>query len=97
MTGNITVVLLIVGLILAIWFFISARKRISRGTPIPSGIFNIGSGLLAVSPAVLIKLGVIEQTAIAVLLAILYFLVFIIGAMLVDAKAIRMKHNQISK
>ena len=86
--------MLVIGLALAIAFFIVMRRRIGPGTALPSGAFNIGCGLFAVAPAVLIKVGVIAQTTASVSLAFCYFLVFVIGAMLVDSRAIRLKHDQ---
>ncbi|ORE89443.1 hypothetical protein ATO7_06170 [Oceanococcus atlanticus] len=89
MATDIEVVLLGLGLLGAVWYFARRRSHLQREDQRPSGVFGIVCGLMSVFPLVLMKLNLIAQTTTTMMLGILYFLVFILGSMLVYSKANR--------
>jgi hypothetical protein len=93
MDPDFSLLLLFLGLVVGVWLLIYTGKKVRRCGKVLYAIFNIGFALLAVTPAILIKLGMVSQTATTVSLAIVYFLVFVIGAMRVDSRKIRDDHK----
>ena len=58
--------------------------------------FNFIGGLIAFVPAILITLKFIDKTLSAVLIAIVYFLAFIIGSVFINSKASKMQTDDSS-
>lgn len=89
MDHNLVIMLLILGLIVGVIILRYIRQHVISATTFPGGPFSFIWGIVGVLPAILITLGIIDKTTSTVLISIIYFFVFIIGAMLVDSKGER--------
>ena len=82
------VIALAIYLVFGVAILRRSSKRIDEGV-LPNRWFLILVGVAAATPVIAINGGVVSQTASTVTLAILSSLVFVIGGMIVDSKAMR--------
>ena len=87
MANSIVITLFLVGLLVYVGLLMLALRKVSHDERFPVGGIIFVGGIIAALPTILIKVGVVEQTSGAVLIAFLYFFVLMMGSVTLSTKA----------